>query len=87
MSHMINVDIASLSRYENALEEFKSSIQKHCSDLENDINTYGKYMQDVKSQKAISDTQATCAEVKRCLGHIDNALELVRYMKAKISNL
>lgn len=87
MSNMLIIDLASLSAYEVALEEFKASIQKHCNELEADINTYGKYMQDAKSQKAISDTQVACADVKRCLGHVDNALDMVRDLKNKINNL
>lgn len=87
MSNMLMMDLASLTKYEAALEEFKSNIQKHCNDLESDINTYGKFMQDAKSQKAIGDTQAACADVKRCLGHVDNALDLVRSLKTAISNL
>ena len=87
MSNMLIMDLASLSKYEAALEEFKANIQKHCNDLESDINTYGKYMQDAKSQKAIKDTQDACADVKRCLGHVDNALDMVRNLKAAISNL
>ena len=87
MSNMLIMDLASLSMYEAALEEFKANIQKYCNDLESDINTYGKYMQDAKSQKAISDTQAACADVKRCLGHVDNALDMVRNLKTEISNL
>ena len=87
MSNMLIMDLASLSRYEAALEEFKASIQKHCNDLESDINTYGRYMQDAKSQKAIKDTQDACADVKRCLGHVDNALDMVRTLKTAISNL
>lgn len=87
MSNMLIMDVASLSAYEAALEEFKSSIQKHCNQLELDINTYGKFMQDAKSQKAISDTRDACADVLRCLGHVDNALDMVRSLKAAISNL
>lgn len=87
MSNMLIMDVASLSAYEAALEEFKSSIQKHCNQLESDINTYGKFMQDAKSQKAISDTRDACADVLRCLGHVDNALDMVRSLKAAISNL
>lgn len=87
MSNMLIIDLASLSAYEVALEEFKASIQKHCNELEANINAYGKYMQDAKSQKAISDTQAACADVKRCLGHVDNALDMVRDLKNKINNL
>lgn len=87
MSNMIIMDVASLSAYEAALEEFKASIQKHCNQLESDINTYGKFMQDDKSQKAISDTRGACAEVLRCLGHVDNTLDMVRNLKAAISNL
>lgn len=87
MSNMLIMDLASLSKYEAALEEFKASIQKHCNDLELDINTYGKYMQDAKSQKAISDTKAACNDVKRCLGHVDNALDMIRSLKTDISNL
>ena len=44
-------------------------------------------MQDAKSQKAIKDTQDACADVKRCLGHVDNALDMIRNLKAAISNL
>ena len=87
MSNMLIMDVASLSAYEAALEEFKASIQKHCNELEADINTYGKFMQDAKSQKAISDTRAACADVMRCLGHVDNALDMVRSLKTAISNL
>ncbi len=87
MSNMLIMDLVSLSEYEAALEEFKANIQKYCNDLESDISTYGKYMQDAKSQKAIKDTQDTCAEVKRCLGHVDNALDMVRDLKTAISNL
>lgn len=87
MSHMLMMDVASLSQYEVALEEFKASITKHCNELELDISTYGQYMQDAKSQKAIQDTKAACEDVKRCLGHVDNALALVRDLKTGINNL
>lgn len=87
MSNMLIMDVASLSAYEEALEEFKASIQKHCNELQSKINTYGKFMQDAKSQKAINDTCDACADVLRCLGHVDNALDMVRNLKAAISNL
>lgn len=87
MSNMLIMDVASLSAYEIALEEFKASIQNHCNELQSKINTYGKFMQDAKSQKAIYDTCDACADVLRCLGHVDNALDMVRNLKAAISNL
>lgn len=87
MSHMLQIDVASLSKYEAALEEFKASIQKHCAQLEADINTYGQFMKDEKSQKAIQDTKGTCTEIQRCLGHVDNALDMVRTLKTMVSNL
>jgi hypothetical protein len=87
MNDMLIMDLVSLTRYEAALEEFKANIQKYCNELEADINTYGKYMQDAKSQDAIKNTRATCMEVKRCIGHVDNALAFVRELKSKVSNL
>lgn len=87
MGHMLMMDVASLSKYEATLEEFKASIQKHCAQLEADINTYGQYMKDEKSKKAIQDTKDACADVQRCLGHVDNALDMVRSLKSMVGNL
>lgn len=86
MSYMMKADVASLRRYESALETFKNQIQKKCSALESDIAAYGKFMQDEKSQKALQDAKTACEDVKNCLTDVDATLATVRDLIIDISN-
>lgn len=84
MANMIIADIASLSKFEQALELFKLNIKGHCAELENGISECGKYMKDEASQAALKGASDTIIDITRCLGDVDNALDYIRELKNRL---
>lgn len=84
MANMVIVDLASLTEFEQALELFKLNIKGHCAELENGMNECGKFMQDEASQAALKGAADTIADITRCLGDVDNALDYIREMKSRL---
>ena len=78
MSSMTNMDLQALREFANALENFKQSVEVHCSTLEGGISGCSRFMKDASSQKALRDGQQVCMDIRACLNPTEMLLERIR---------
>ncbi len=87
MSEMTQMDLQALNNFANAIENFKQNVTSHCNTMESGITSWGRYMQDIYSRKALLHGRQICVDIKASLNPAEMLLEKVRGMIQILNNV
>lgn len=82
MDNQTRWSLVELNNYINALETFKSRIERSCTNLETGINSCQRYMLDEVSQKALQKGKKVAADIMDCIKPVQ--MELIRLYDIRI---
>ena len=74
MDNQTRWSLAEVNNYINALETFKSRIERSCTNLETGISSCQRHMLDEVSQKALQKGKKVAADIRECLNPIQREL-------------
>lgn len=81
MDNQTRWSLVELDNYINALETFKSRVERSCTNLETGMNSCQRHMLDEVSQKALQKGKKVAADIRECLKPVQ--MELVKLYEIK----